>query len=238
LSTAWKKLLAEWGTYWPLYTVSSNQSVMLLAMQSPVTPNSAASSQIRSKQPDDARSNSLRTLGVPVVTVSLLERDIGQVGHVGCNFKTSRGIKALLELPAPKVLLLDYFWLQKDYYTTNYGDNWQTKVEMLFNCSQWTNLAVVILPIGVDAGDSMRTQMVAMTNSKATANHFVMTNEEALKWHPLVAHTVKVDAELHEMGNGRQHQGQITRCDGFCVIMRCGLDRKDCIDMLSRLCGK
>jgi hypothetical protein len=39
LSTAWKKLLTTWGTYWPMYTgASSEQSVMLLAMQSPVNP--------------------------------------------------------------------------------------------------------------------------------------------------------------------------------------------------------
>jgi hypothetical protein len=238
VSPEWQKALAMWATYWPKYTVaSSGQSVMILAMQSPVSPNPAASSLVR-PQPDHARCSSLRSQGLPTATVSLLPRRPGKVGHTCVDFKHNRGIKTLLQLPAPKVLLLDYFWLQKGYYKSNYGDNWPAKVSLLFNCSQWANLAVVILPIGVDFDDAMWTQMEEMKTREATANHFVMTNEEAMEWHPLVAHTVKVDAELHAMGNGRHHEVQITRCDGFCVIMRCGLDRESCIDMLTRLCGK
>lgn len=160
-------------------------------------------------------------------------------GHIVMDFKEAgRSMRSLYQAyQPPKVLILDYFWLQQGYYETNYGENWCEKVCMLFNARQWRNLDVVILPVGVHRDDSMRAQMRKMKGNAATANHFVMSNEEALQWHPLVAHTVKVDSVLDQkIGEGRCHEVQIERCDGFCVIMRPNMTQKEAKSILARFC--
>jgi hypothetical protein len=81
---------------------------------------------------DVERINKLKEIypGINVVTVSE-SRDSDE--HIDCNFKTCRHIPKILERVteirsgnsnAKLHILLDYFWLQHNYYGSNYGLNW------------------------------------------------------------------------------------------------------------------
>jgi hypothetical protein len=206
---------------------------MLLAMHyqpSPLKPTS-----------DNIRVQSMLDAGLSISTVDLCGgvSGVGDTrGHIVMDFKEAgRSMRSLFQAyQPPKLLILDYFWLQQNYYESNYGENWCEKVSMLFKARQWNNLDIVILPIG-SSDDSMRLQMKKMRGNVTTSNHFVMSNAEALRWNPLVCHTVKVDSRLDEfIGEGRCHQVQIERCNGFCVIIRPQMTREEAKAILSRFC--
>jgi hypothetical protein len=54
--------------------------------------------------------------------------------HISCNFKAVRGLRNLISALRENggEVLLDYFWLEKNYYMSNYGMNWfSSKVPLL-----------------------------------------------------------------------------------------------------------
>ena len=80
---------------------------------------------------DSVRLTQLQNDGNLVVSVSSQTNVPGN--HIDCNFKTDRGIKPILDyLRMAKqresfravTLILDYFFLEKNYYQSNYGMGW------------------------------------------------------------------------------------------------------------------
>jgi hypothetical protein len=151
----------------------------------------------------------------------------GCTSHINSYFKRSL-IDALAR--APSVLLLDYFWLQCNYYESNYGMNWlSTKCHAAF--APGSSVDAMILP--VDVGGNMRAMLTTHPTLPNGVTMELISAVEAEQHHPLVRATLSINSKLinlsdnHDTCRGRFHEAQIHRLDPmqpFVVIHRISCD--------------
>jgi len=154
--------------------------------------------------------------------------------HVSANFK--RTLKDVIRDKRPKLVMLDYFWLQPGYYEERYGMNWLTsKIRELF-VSHACN--VMLLP--VDSRGAVK-RMYDGSFSDRPNNVCVeyVSEADVLKYHPLVRATRHIDTDLRKLSNrvnhakGRWHDMQklrLNQLEPFLVVYRAGLDWKKYLD--------
>lgn len=154
--------------------------------------------------------------------------------HVSANFK--RTLKDIVRNKRPKLVMLDYFWLQPGYYEERYGMNWLTsKIRELF-VSHACN--VMLLPV-----DSRGAVKLMYDGSFADRPNNVcveyVSEADGLNYHPLVRATRYIDADLRNLSNrvthakGRWHDMQklrLNQLEPFLVVYRVGLDWKKYLD--------
>ena len=147
--------------------------------------------------------------------------------HIDSHFKRSL-IDALAR--APSVLLLDYFWLQCNYYVSNYGMDWlDRKCHAAFALGSSVN--VMILP--VDVGGNMRAMLTTHEPLPVGVRIELISSGDAEEHHPLVRATLGINSELthlsqnHATCRGRFHEIQVRYLDRlhpFVVIHRVSCD--------------
>ena len=145
------------------------------------------------------------------------------VGHISMHFAHRRAMDRLVrDYPLPQMLILDYFWLETNYYEEAYGTNWAKKLGVLFDAPQ-SNLVAALLPIDAPTTreSSMRTQMRAL---KRDFSMLELTSEADLDLNPLVWHTKRIDAALAAIDSARVHQSQARRMSGYVAIFRSTVD--------------
>ncbi|KAH8091508.1 RNA uridylyltransferase [Aureococcus anophagefferens] len=100
--------------------------------------------------------------------------------HVAANFKKS--LRDIIKNTDPKVLMLDYFWLQPGYYEERYGMNWlQSKIRELFVSYR---CEVLLLP--VDSRGAVRRMHDASFDDRPAGIEIEFVSEaDGLKHHPL-----------------------------------------------------
>ena len=139
------------------------------------------------------------------------------IGHITMDFKGLRAIQRLIDdYPAPRLLVLDYFWLQQNYYAEAYGENWHRKAKLLLD--GWSGLHAVLLPIDDPRGraSSMRQQLKKLDSSLA-----FLELEKDDDSNPLVRCTKAVGHKLQCINQGRRtHDAQKWRIAGFALIFR------------------
>jgi hypothetical protein len=201
--------------YTPFY--SPEKSVMLMAMH--YAPGSGES--------DTIRIEALVKEGWSVSSVDIWN-DKDSNGHITMNFRCMRAIRRLFtDYSVSRVLILDYFWLQKNYYEEAYGENWHEKAKLLFDNSP--GLCTILLPIDdpLQGVSSMRKQLEQLDES--------LTYKELDKdddRNPLVRCTESVEADLSRIDSGRTHQEQKWRISGFALVFRKTTSLTDAIGSL------
>jgi hypothetical protein len=138
------------------------------------------------------------------------------IGHITMDFKGLRAIQRLIDdYPAPRLLVLDYFWLQQNYYAEAYGENWHRKAKLLLD--GWSGLHAVLLPIDDPRGraSSMRQQLKKLDSSLA----FLELGKDDDS-NPLVRCTKAAGRALQRIDCGRTHDAQTWRIAGFALIFR------------------
>ena len=149
-------------------------------------------------------------------------------------------LKGVIKGRAPKILMLDYFWLQHGWYEKRYGMNWlSSKVTELF-----VSDACQVMLIPVDSPVDSRVDSVSAVDkmfeaSKSDCPNTVeieyVSEVDALEHHPLVRATRHIDAQLKELAErkshatGRWHDAQMERLKKdtpFVVAFREGVDWK------------
>lgn len=154
--------------------------------------------------------------------------------HVSANFK--RTLKDVIRDKRPKLVMLDYFWLQPGYYEERYGMNWLTsKIRELF-VSHACN--VMLLPVD-SRGAVKRMYDGSFADRPNNVRVEYVSEADGLKHHPLVRATRYIDADLRKLGDrvthakGRWHDMQKLRLnqpEPFLVVYRAGLDWKKYLD--------
>ena len=159
--------------------------------------------------------------------------------HVAANFKKS--LRDIIKNTDPKVLMLDYFWLQPGYYEERYGMNWlQSKIRELFVSYR---CEVLLLP--VDSRGAVRRMHDASFDDRPAGIEIEFVSEaDGLKHHPLVRATRHIDADLRALSGrvthakGRWHDMQKLRLatpEPFVVAYRSGVDWRAYLDGLCAL---
>ena len=138
-------------------------------------------------------------------------------GHISANFTTQRGIKSIIKsCMGPSIIILDYFWLQQNYYAERYGEDWPEKCKLLF--AQFLELKAVILPIDNPQSrpSSMLRQKRRFRNELAVFD--IGVDDAALN--PLVRYTLASNDKSSMFVGDRSHATQKWRISGFCVVHR------------------
>lgn len=162
--------------------------------------------------------------------------------HISANFKKT--LKEILRGRNPKILMLDYFWLQPGYYEQRYGMNFLqssvdsnvgSKIRELFISHQ---CQVMLLPC--DSRGSVTEMYEASFDDRPDCVCIEFVSEvDALKHHPLVRATRHIDDELRALADrvqhskGRWHEMQMLRLANpqpFLVAYRRGLDWRRYLD--------
>lgn len=135
--------------------------------------------------------------------LGVAELQVCEAGNMPAEFKQSvTSILNDVKSHQPKIIVLDYNWLEKDYYELRYGLNWEEKVRECFDTL--SELRHCILPC--DRFGELK-QMFKITTSKSfdmpiptnTKLHcHLLTESEAVKCHPLVVATRLVKDKLEE----------------------------------------
>lgn len=152
---------------------------------------------------------------------SVVSSDLGHASteaHINMDFAGLRAMRRLVrDYPGPRVVALDYFWLQQGYYEARYGENWPEKCAVLLD--GFPSLEAIFLPIDAPVGreSSMRKQLrrlgQGMTYIELDADD---------RANPLTRHTMRVTRQLEALHPGRTHAAQKWRIDGFAMITRAG----------------
>ena len=133
---------------------------------------------------------------------------------------------------APKILMLDYFWLQPGYYEERYGMNWLTsKIRELF-----VSHACQVMLIPVDSRGAVDEMFNGSFDDRPNTVDIEYVSEvDAVKHHPLVRATRHIDLQLKNLSErvchakGRWHDMQMQRLKAgppFVVVFRKGVDWK------------
>jgi hypothetical protein len=115
----------------------------------------------------------LENMGHDFMTVSQMDLATPHADHVSCNFRSGRGIRTLCgQLLARHnrynrvVVVLDYFWLQTHYYSTNYGTDWLSFRGSTENGKAYSILdagaSEVLLPVEGGTANTTSTDVVEM----------------------------------------------------------------------------
>lgn len=151
-------------------------------------------------------------------------------GHISSNFKTMRGINGIIKSiqnkhnpsPEPKIIALDYFWLQNPiYYTERYGEDWPEKSQVLFTA--FKSLIAIILPID-DFEPSSMIQQMQRIRSIPSLTFFTITKDDPIN--PLVYYTLQSNDKDHYFAD-RSHSAQRWRISGFVVLHRNDMTEND-----------
>lgn len=181
----------------------------------------------RSNESDTVRIEAVMDEGWSVSSVDIWNHQ-DTTGHITMNFKSLRAIRRLIkEYPAPRVLVLDYFWLQQNYYEENYGENWAKKAKALFE--RWSRLEAIVLPIDdpETRASSMRKQLKHLDASLSYVE--LGPDDDA---HPLVRCTRRSESALAAIDPGRTHDAQKWRISGFALIFRVASSPQAVVDSL------
>lgn len=185
--------------------------------------------------------------------------------HIAADFRQSRGFATIMDQAPGAFMMLDYFWLEKDYYNNRYGDKWvSSHLETFFKKGLVPNdpNKVAILPVDVPQSGNMLDMLSssAMPHGKehrlaasleptacltkklkALGVSFqFMTRKMAEEHHPLVLATLQCEPELKQIDAGRIHRIQITRCDQdtpFVVFFRQIQPGETHIEAIKRVAG-
>lgn len=138
-------------------------------------------------------------------------------GNMSLNFRAK--VAALIERvidEQPDVLVLDYFWLENNYYTNRYGRNWQEKTQMLF--TYLSDLQYIILPCDRLSGElaedfSISNQQNFPHPGNKELHVHLLTSEQARQCHPLVVATCLARTKLLKLKkshdtHSRVHEAQ------------------------------
>jgi hypothetical protein len=143
-------------------------------------------------------------------------------GHVGGDFRAH--FSPVFRQLNPHIVVLDYFWLQKNYYNDRYGTNWlKEKTLALFKHAK--NLQTMIMPVDASSVNHTRfgggqqespgslwdqwkehceddsiTQLYAEAGLRLDS----LTMDEAEHVHPLVIPTLSCDKELRMTKGGQE----------------------------------
>ncbi|KAK7231074.1 hypothetical protein SO694_000761101 [Aureococcus anophagefferens] len=147
--------------------------------------------------------------GGPRLRGRLLQREARHAR--AANFKKS--LRDIIKNTDPKVLMLDYFWLQPGYYEERYGMNWlQSKIRELFvsygaRCSSCPSTARAV----------RRMHDASFDDRPAGIEIEFVSEADGLKHHPLVARR-HIDADLRALsGAGVDWRAYL---DGLCARSR------------------
>jgi hypothetical protein len=153
-------------------------------------------------------------------------------------------LREILRGRNPKILMLDYFWLQPGYYEERYGMNFLSskvdsdvgsKIRELFISHQ---CQVMLLPC--DSRGAVREMYKHSFDDRPDCVCIDFVDErDGLKHHPLVRATRHIDSDLKELAKrvqhskGRWHDMQMLRLQNpepFLVAYRKGLDWRAYLD--------
>ena len=186
------------------------KNVMLLAMH--YAPDS------RTIESDTNRIRSFLNDGWSVCSVDLQGHQ-NTLGHISANFTTQRGIKSIIrscEGMPPSIIILDYFWLQQNYYEERYGEDWPEKCKLLF--ANFSALRAVILPI--DNPDSRPSSMLRQRRRFGGELAYFEISADDADLNPLVRYTLASNDTDSIFQHDRSHAAQKWRIRGFYVVHR------------------
>ena len=201
--------LSSKSLHTPFYDQKSQKNVILLAMHY---------SESNKLESDTNRINEFVRNGWNVCSVDLSGFE-NTHGHISANFTTLRGIKSIIkatQYEQPNIIILDYFWLQQNYYEERYGEDWPEKCRLFFD--KYSNLQCVFLPI--DNPKTRQSSMVQqMERMHGDIQYFTVDVDSHLN--PLVKFTMQSN-DICDMfrREGRTHESQKFRISGFCVVHR------------------
>jgi len=186
--------------------------------------------------------------------------------HIAADFRQTRGFATIMDQAPGAMMMLDYFWLEKDYYHNRYGDKWvSAHLEAFFKKGLVPNdpMKVAILPVDAPHSGNMldmlsssamphtKDQRIAscdeptacLTKKLKALGVFYqfMTRKTAEQYHPLVVATLDCEPELKQIDAGRIHKIQIERCDPdtpFVVFFRQERPEETHIEAIRRVCGE
>lgn len=200
--------LSASAVYVPGYR--AGRSLMLFAMH--FAPSAARA------EADTVRVRSLVDAGYAVATVDEWGASDAP-GHVSMDFKTLRAMRRLVRYPMPQMVILDYFWLETNYYDERYGDNWAEKVEFLFGASP--GLVAAMLPIDAPrARPSSMARQLRACRAEGRLSVLELTTEEELELVPLVRCTKLAGRALAALDPHRVHEEQALRVRGYAALFR------------------
>ena len=209
--------------YAPHYDSEGNKNVMLLAMH-----YAPFAGKIES---DTNRIQAFIDKGLSICSVDLWGHQ-NTYGHISANFTTQRGIRNIIkycEEMQPTIIILDYFWLQQNYYAERYGEDWPEKCQLFF--ASFPKLRAVLLPIDNpnSSPSSMRKQI---TRIRGEISYFEITTDDSTL-NSLVKYTVLSNDKDSRFKANRSHEAQKWRINGFCVVHRSDVTRQHIEDILS-----
>jgi hypothetical protein len=130
--------------------------------------------------------------------------------HINVDFKDKRGIKSLVDQintdhtndGLEKIAILDYAWLQLDYYQAKYGLNWfmyatKSKEGKCTDLFKIHGMRAIYLPC--DKVKSAMKKMVNEYNAQGdkTLTIIGMSRDDSLKYHPLVLSDIMIAEKLN-----------------------------------------
>ena len=120
-----------------------------------------------------------------------------RLAHVEADFKSLRGFKALFKddlerQTMPHFIILDYFWLQRNYYKARYGTNWLSeKLALLLQQPSWI---AMILP--VDVGPDGHALRMLSNFESSTLRGNVKVERISAQENPLVKATLNANRKI------------------------------------------
>lgn len=151
--------------------------------------SSSSAAAVPSPQPQPRRGRG-RPRGTKNATTSATTTArTGVWTYAAHNFKTWRGLKPVVG-PSTVGIMLDYFWLQSQYYAHTYGTDWLTsKAPQAFAAAP--RLAFILLPYDRDSSDlaAMLADGGSAALRAAGLAHADVSDDEARELHPLVLAT-------------------------------------------------
>lgn len=121
-------------------------------------------------------------------------------GHIEQNFKRKLGNVLSPEFNA-RAIFLDYFFLQFNWYSQNYGTNWlvgdgRNRSKIVEAFEKLPDLDVFVIPLNMSSGGDKRTSFYMAESAIDTVGFerlaleaHKVTFKDACEWHPLVRGT-------------------------------------------------
>jgi hypothetical protein len=217
--------------------IQHRKGILLLGMNYDITGNTKIE-----QYTDTIRMNTLYDLGYDVVGLSqrwsnnqITKKGSGVVPppHIDAYFQEDRFFRhmkryyTLGSLERISMVILDYFWLEIGYYTSNYGLNWPAKCRYIF---QNTGAKYVIIPVPItnQKGDPKQ-ESQHYEDFKKMGQGFLNNSNPIIKiWghdlykNPLITADRVTDNVLRSQYNNRHSESQLGQFTSrqFWVICR------------------